>query len=95
MFQTVPLSNCPKHVKFYSKSKFEKLAHLFGFIIRIYRDARSPERQIACSVIMMPESNGKENELSQAGIRHRCPSYWVEGLQVLIRIRNNGNTAKI
>jgi len=38
--------NCPKHVEFYSKSKFEKLVHLFGFIIRIYHDARSPERQI-------------------------------------------------
>jgi len=26
---------CPKHVKFYSKNKFEKLVHLVGFIIRI------------------------------------------------------------
>ena len=38
--------NCPKHVDFYSKNKFEKLVHLVGFIIRIYHDARSPERQI-------------------------------------------------
>jgi len=38
--------NCPKHVEFYSKNKFEKLGHLFGFIIRIYRHALSPERQI-------------------------------------------------
>jgi len=37
---------CPKHVEFYSKNKFEKLVYLFGFIIRIYHDARSPERQI-------------------------------------------------
>ena len=37
--------NCPKHVVFYSKNKFEKLVHVFGFIIRIYHDARSPERQ--------------------------------------------------
>jgi len=37
--------NCPKHVKFYSKYKFEKLVHLVGSIIRIYHDARSPERQ--------------------------------------------------
>jgi len=35
-----------KHVEFYSKTKFEKLVHLVGFIIRIYQDARSPERQI-------------------------------------------------
>ena len=38
--------NCPKHVEFYSKNKFEELVQLVGFIIRIYRDARSPERQI-------------------------------------------------
>ena len=37
--------NCPKHIEFYSKNKFEKLVHLVGFIIRIYHDARSPERQ--------------------------------------------------
>jgi len=29
--------NCPKHVEFYSKNKFEKSVHLVGFIIRIYR----------------------------------------------------------
>jgi len=29
--------NCPKHVEFYSKNKFEKLMHLVGFIIRIIR----------------------------------------------------------
>ena len=28
--------NCPKHVKFYYKNKFEKLVHLVGFIIRKY-----------------------------------------------------------
>jgi len=38
-------SNCPKHVEFYSKNKFEKLVHLVGFIIRIYHDARSSEWQ--------------------------------------------------
>ena len=37
--------NCPKHVEFYSKNKFEKLVHLVGFIIRIYQDARLSERQ--------------------------------------------------
>jgi len=34
--------NCPKHVQFYSKNKFEKLMYLVGFIIRIYHNARSP-----------------------------------------------------
>jgi hypothetical protein len=37
--------NCPKYVEFYSKNKFEKLVHLVRFIIRIYHEARSPERQ--------------------------------------------------
>jgi hypothetical protein len=37
--------NCPKHVEFYSKNKFEKLVHLVGFIT-IYHDVRSPECQI-------------------------------------------------
>jgi len=35
-----------RHVEFYSKNKFEKLVHQVGFIIRIYHDSRSPERQI-------------------------------------------------
>ena len=39
--------NCPKHVEFYSKNKFEKLVHLVGFVIRIYHDARSHERHIS------------------------------------------------
>ena len=43
--------NCPKHVEFYSKNKFEKLVYLVGFIIRIYHDAWSPERQIIHSNI--------------------------------------------
>jgi len=42
--------NCPKHVEFYSKNKFEKLVHLVGFIIRIYHDARSADRQISGGV---------------------------------------------
>ena len=38
--------NCPKHVEFYSKNNFEKLVHPVAFIIIIYHDAQSPERQI-------------------------------------------------
>ena len=37
--------NSPKHVDFYSRNEFEKLVHLIGFIVRIYHDTRSPERQ--------------------------------------------------
>ena len=43
--------NCPKHVEFYSRNKFEKLVRLVGFIIRIYHDAPSPERHIFQDVI--------------------------------------------
>ena len=32
-------------MKFHCKTKFEKLVHLVGFIIRIYHDARSHKRQ--------------------------------------------------
>jgi len=42
--------NCPKYVDFYYKNKFEKLLHLVGSIIRIYHDARSPERELGSSV---------------------------------------------
>jgi len=38
-------TNCTKHVEFYSKNKLEKLVHLVGFIVRIYHDTRSPDRQ--------------------------------------------------
>ena len=44
--------NCLKHVEFYSKNKFEKFAHLFGFIIRIYHDARSPECHICTPLLL-------------------------------------------
>jgi len=37
--------DCPKHIEFYSKNKFEKLVYLVGFIIRMYHDTRSPERE--------------------------------------------------
>jgi len=33
--------NCPKHLEFNSKNKFEKLVHLVGFIIRNYHDVGS------------------------------------------------------
>jgi len=70
--------NCPKHVKFYSKNKFEKLVHLVGFIIRIYHDARSAERQIfigwftleACWHVFM----GRKNLIPVPPRKSRIPS---------------------
>ena len=37
-------------LSFYYKNKFEKLVHLVDFIIRIYHDARPPERQIVRAI---------------------------------------------
>jgi len=48
--------NCPKHVEIYSRNKFEKLVHLVGFIVRIYHDVRSPERQIQAASAFPYES---------------------------------------
>jgi len=49
--------NCPKHVEFYSKNTFQKLVHLVGFVIRIYHDARSPERQTINTLKTHPKSD--------------------------------------
>ena len=38
--------NCPKHVEFYYKNKFERLIYVVSFIVRVDHDARSSERQI-------------------------------------------------
>ena len=50
----------------YSKNKFEKLEYLFGFTIRIYHDARSPEREVcplhAKQVHDFPDNPCKQNE---------------------------------
>jgi len=43
MFRTEELS---ENVEFYSKNKFEKWLSFVGFIIRMYHNARSPERHI-------------------------------------------------
>jgi len=37
--------DCPKHVEFHYKNKFETLVHLVGFVVRIYNDALSSECQ--------------------------------------------------
>ena len=48
--------NYPKHVEFYPKYKFEKLVQLVGFIIIIYHDARSAERQSGQNTYNMSHS---------------------------------------
>ena len=69
--------NCPKHEEFHSMNKFEKLVHLVGFIIRIYHDTRSLERQIHCRVFT---SVSNENA---ASIFRADPSYNTLRIEVI------------
>jgi len=47
---------------------FEKLVHLAGFIIRIYHDARSPERQIGEEPLPMPLRPQEASHKTRCGI---------------------------
>jgi hypothetical protein len=70
--------NCPKHVEFYSKSKFEKLVHLVGFIIIIYHDVRSPERQNRPTALYSHYHTGYDAVLHGAAVRNfrrNCPKH--------------------
>ena len=83
--------NCPKHVDFYSKNKFEKLVHLVGFIIRIYHEARSPEHRIIIlhqhisttpmTFFRMPGNNNTFNT------RYLIDDLW-SGRNMLVRYNN-------
>jgi len=80
LLATCQQRNCPKHVEFYSKNKYEKLVYLVGFIIRIYHDARSPERQIH------PNSTHKCHNSKQI----KCVSHTkTNSLMLFIEIRKN------
>jgi len=68
--------NCPKRVEFYSKNKFEKLVHLVGFIVIIYHDARSPERQIECTRIVVFRPNDHFSLYSLLSPHWRWPHEW-------------------
>ena len=53
--------NCPKHVEFYFKNKFEKIMHIVAFIVRIFHDERSPDGHILshnCCCIYKEAVNG-------------------------------------
>ena len=78
--------NCPKHVEFYAKNKFEKLVHLVWFIIRIYHDARSPERQIQFSELYLRQLTLQEETVQrlQATVisyTFHCALYFRTALQ--------------
>jgi len=55
--------NCPKHVEFYFKNKFEKIMHIVAFIVRIFHDERSPDGQIlshSCCCMYKEAVNGRK-----------------------------------
>jgi len=59
--------NCPKHVEFQSKNKFEKLVHLVGFIIRYLS---------RCTVVTWT-SNGCGNQLSNTATCWACYRVYI------------------
>jgi hypothetical protein len=71
--------NCPKHVDFHSKNKFEKLVRLVGFIIQIYHDARSHHRQIDLHVISSVNSICVVNPVMNHWI-----FYFMSGIKILL-----------
>ena len=56
--------NCPKHVEFYSKNKFEKLVHVVDFIIR----------KLNCAVLT-GNSAGLRTVLSQSSFLQRTAQF--------------------
>jgi len=54
--------NCPKHVEFYSKNKFEKLLHRVGFIIIVYHDASAFIFNVAYAVSLLSQQYLTEKE---------------------------------
>jgi len=66
--------NCLKHVEFYPKNKFEKSVHLVDFIIRIYHDARSPERQ-TLNISLILKCNKIQFFLKK---KHKNLVYWFK-----------------
>jgi hypothetical protein len=81
--------NCPKHVKFHSKNKFEKLVHLVGFIIKIYHDARSSDRQMSlcCTTTLSWHICIAGNNTPYTDLHVKCPMlHWNKRLLVLLVI---------
>ena len=48
--------------------------HLIGFIIRIYHDARTPERQISHTVLQKCDKKAKILDFSYIEVNTSCPN---------------------
>jgi len=77
--------NCPKHVEFYSKNKFEKLVHLVGFIIRIHLMVKCPFLLVTsrCPISNMVE---RLSFLQARTISEACSLSWKSGPLLCFRI---------
>jgi len=73
--------NCPKHVEFYSKNKFDKLVQCVGFIIRIYHDAQSSECQI--------QPDNLASIWSHVCWINRILLYWLAYVNQIQKVRRN------
>ena len=74
--------NCPKHVEFYSKNKFEKLVHLVGFITRtnIILHETCPMRiEIAAHSAMLLSATLKKISFEQS---HAAKKGMISSLQL-------------
>ena len=76
-------------MEFYSKNKFEKLLHLVGFIIRLYHDARSPERQIPQALLPKSETTATLYLNNQTGVSSHMSSL---GMCSNIKLYNHAQT---
>ena len=77
--------NCPKHVGFYSKNKFEELVHLVGFIIRIWQTSIREyvvTRQEAVSTDLLIVAFRCNNGSTECYGKKICVSYSTEKLEV-------------
>jgi hypothetical protein len=62
--------NCPKHVEFHSKNKFEKLMYLVGFIIRSLLPVAFDRSQ---------SENDRTHSTYVSGVNnYLVPTYWLE-----------------
>jgi len=86
--------NCPKHVEFYSKNKFEKLVHVVGLIISIYHDARWPERQIWYQIYIRSNILLAMCQFRTADCRALCNFSVQYFIQLSVRLTSDVNCFK-
>jgi len=89
--------NCPKHVEFYSKNKFEKLVHLVGFIIRsvsIYSVFQLASKVICiCGVAFFCQVSWSVCTTCRANSWSSCSVRWVTLLWCMDSLQQKSDSA--